>query len=282
MTKYTIATKLFIGQALLACSISAHANERNDLPSCYDNLRLSEFKPQVVNRDLIMLVDKTVVFPKDIVSSAISQAQRFAQPGDRVSIYSFSAFIGGEYMNLEWAGRIETAPTAQVAEDMPLMKTKSLGRCLQEQLKAAQAQIDRTVQAVAASASNEIARSEIIFTLRKVGDDIRARNMQNPRIFMISDMLENSDYLSFYAGNSIAAKDPGASLQKLTQGKLLGDFSGAQVYVTGAGITTPNIKTSYRSGDLLDQLERFWASYISASNGKLAAFGAPKLNSDLK
>jgi len=283
MMKHALGAKLLlIGSALLACNATAHASERNDLPSCYDNLRLSEFKPQAVNRDLIMLVDKTVVFPKDIVSSAIAQAQRFTQAGDRISIYSFSAFVGGEYLNMEWAGRIETPPTAQTADDMPIMKTKSLERCLQEQLRGAQVQIDRTVQRVASTASNDIARSEIIFTLRKVGEDMRARNMKNTRIFMISDMLENSDYLTFYAGNAIAAKDPAASLQKLKQGKLLGDLSGAQVYVTGAGITTPNIKTSYRSGDLLDQLERFWASYISSSNGKLAAFGAPKLNSDLK
>lgn len=271
---------LALGFALLAGS--AQANERNDLPSCYDNLRLGQFKPQSVNRDLVILVDKTVVFPADIISSAIAQSKRFLQSGDRVSVYSFSAFLNGEYMNLEWAGRLEAAPPPQQLNDMPIMKTKSLSRCLDEQVKGAHFQVERSMQAIAASSSNTIARSEIIFALRKVGEDMRARNMQNARILLVSDMLENSDYLSFYAGNTIATRDTQAALQKLKQAKLFANLAGAKVFVTGAGITTPNIKTNYRSGDLLDKLEQFWSEYLVGSNAQLSAFGAPKLNSDLQ
>lgn len=258
------------------------SNERNDIPSCYASMGLKSPSAKNDSRDLIIIVDKTVVFPKDIVTGAIETAQRFIKSGDRISVYSFSAFVPGQYMDIEWAGLLEKEPTEDEQEDIPVMKIKRLERCLSDQVQFAAKSLGNAVLAASKAASNDIPKSEIIFSLRKLGSDMQARNMKSPRVLLLSDMLENSDYFTFYSGNKVAVTDPDKALQNLTAQGLFGNLAGAQVYVSGAGIVTPGIATTYRSGVLIDKLETFWVRYFEKSNAQIKAFGAPKLLSDLR
>ena len=52
-------------------------------------------------------------------------------------------------------------------------------------------------------------------SLRKVGDDMKAEQGVNDRVvFLISDMLEHSDYTSFYATNKIKQLNVGDELKQ--------------------------------------------------------------------
>lgn len=273
--------------ALCMAGFASHAglvlasNERNEVPSCYASLGLKAPSAKNNSRDLVIIVDKTVVFPKDIVIGAIETAQRFIKSGDRISVYSFSAFVPGQYMDMEWAGSLENKPSPDEEEDIPVMKIKRLERCLSDQVQFASKSLGNAVMAASKAASNDIPKSEIIFSLRKLGNDMQARDMRSPRVLLLSDMLENSDYFTFYSGNKVAVSDPEKALQNLHAQGLFGNLVGAQVYVSGAGTVTPGIMTTYRSGALIDKLETFWGRYFEKSNAKLKAFGAPKLLSDL-
>lgn len=262
-------------------SLGLASNERNEIPSCYAAMGLKAPKSKGDQRDLVILVDKTVLFPRDIVTGAIETAQRFIRSGDRISVYSFSAFVPGQYMDIEWVGLLEKEPTEDEKEDIPVMKIKRLERCLSDQVQFAAKSLGNAVLVASKAASNDIPKSEIIFSLRKLGSDMQARNMKSPRILLLSDMLENSDYFTFYSGNKVAVSDPEKALQNLNAQGLFGNLSGAQVYVSGAGIVTPGITTTYRSGVLIDKLEFFWGRYFEKSNAQLKAFGAPKLLGDL-
>ncbi len=57
---------------------------------------------------------------------------------------------------------------------------------------------------------------------------------------------------------------------------------GARVYVMGAGLIGDDAKGAYRSGKVLQSLERFWQGYFERSNATLVSFGTPELTTDLK
>lgn len=119
--------------------------------------------------------------------------------------------------------------------------------------------------------------------LRKIGDDIKSAEKPHDHVvFLISDMLENSDYASFYAKNQIKNLVVADELKKAQTHNLFADLSGARVYVTGAGLISDDIKQSYRSGRTMDALNAFWAGYFNRSNASLAGFGTPSLGGDLR
>jgi hypothetical protein len=119
--------------------------------------------------------------------------------------------------------------------------------------------------------------------LRKIGDDIKtAEKTHDHVVFLISDMLENSDYTSFYAKNQIKNLVVADELKNARTHNLFADLSGARIYVTGAGLITDDIKQGYRSGKTMDALNAFWNGYFSQSNASLAGFGTPSLGGDLR
>ncbi len=119
--------------------------------------------------------------------------------------------------------------------------------------------------------------------MRKIGEDIKASDKASDYVvFLISDMLENSDYTSFYAKNQIKNLVVADELKKAQAHNLFADLSGARIYVTGAGLITADVKQSYRSGKTMDALNQFWSDYFSHSNASLNGFGTPSLGGDLK
>lgn len=58
---------------------------------------------------------------------------------------------------------------------------------------------------------------------------------------------------------------------------MLGDFSGADIYVMGAGVVPENGKAVYRDPKTMQALKSFWRSYFEKSNAVLVEFGQPAL-----
>jgi hypothetical protein len=269
--------------AALVMPCIASGNERNDLQSCYDTAQLSELKPASSGRELIVVVDETVPVPEDIQKQAWGQITRFVQPGDSVKLYSFSAFLPGEYLRLIYAGKLDKNLGEEARDDASARKLRTLDQCLARQPQDFETDFGKRFVKSLRDARQDIPRSEIMNALRKIGDDIKtAENTHDHVVFLISDMLENSDYTSFYAKNQIKNLVVAEELKKAQTHNLFADLSGARIYVTGAGLITDGIKQSYRSGKTMDALNEFWAGYFSHSNASLAGFGTPSLGGDLK
>lgn len=269
--------------AALVMPCSALANERNDLQSCYDTAQLSELKPASSGRELIVVVDETVPVPEDIQKQAWGQITRFVQPGDSIKLYSFSAFLPGEYLRLIYAGKLDKNLGEDARDDASARKLRTLDQCLARQPQDFETDFGKLFVKSLRDARQDIPRSEIMNALRKIGDDIKtAESPHDHVVLLISDMLENSDYTSFYAKNQIKNLVVTEELKKAQTHNLFADLSGARIYVTGAGLITDGIKQSYRSGKTMDALNEFWAGYFSHSNATLAGFGTPSLGGDLK
>lgn len=230
-----------------------------------------------------MIIDQTIPMPDDLQRSSWGQVDRFVQAGDRVKLYTFSAFLPGEYLRLAYAGELDMPMEGAARDDVSQRKLRSLDQCLATQKKAFQGGFGKMFVKGLRDARQDIPKSEIMNSLKKVGEDMAKESNVNDRVvFLISDMLEHSDYTSFYASNQIKQLNVQNEL-KLAQSKgLQADLQGARVYVTGAGLVTDSVKHAYRSGKTMDALNQFWNEYLSASNATLEGFGTPSLSTDLR
>lgn len=267
----------------LALPCAVLAAERNDLQSCYTRNGLADIKPAGTGRELVVIIDQTIPMPEDLQRSSWGQIDRFVQPGDRVRLYTFSAFLPGEYQRLVYAGELDMPLQGEVRDDVNMRKLRGLDQCLATQKKAFQAGFGGLFVKGLREARQDIPKSEIMNTLRRVGEDMgKEQGVQERVVYLISDMLEHSDYTSFYAANQIKQLDVASEL-KLAQSKgLYADLQGARVYVSGAGLVTDAVKHAYRSGKTMDALNNFWAQYLNASNATLEGFGTPSLSTDLR
>lgn len=268
--------------SLLFAAPLLHAAERNDLPSCYDFAKLGQYRPAPSGRELIIIIDQTVQLPKDLKESTYSHALRYIKPGDSIRLYQFSAYLPGNYMKLMYAGQLEDRLDDKLRDDIGMNSLRQLDGCLGKQLEFLRKNLGQKLVESFAKPGEDIAKSEIFFSLKQIGEDIVSRPSPEKVVLLVSDMLENSDFGSFYANNQIRAIDPAAELKKVEQKKLFADLGGARVYVLAAGLVPDTVKNGYRSGSTVQKLETFWNDYLSRSNAHLVSFGAPSLTVDLQ
>ncbi len=254
------------------------AADRNDLTSCYQQARITEFKPEPSGRMLSVVVDQTTPLTPDLQRTAWEHIKRFLQPGDQLRLYSFSAYLEGHYMQLKYAGLLEKGLDQSTVGDVPMMSAKKLDQCLAAQPKQMLQQFGQRFAQTMGKSSTDIPRSEILFSLKAVGDDIRAaEGVKDNVVLLMSDMLEHSDFGSFYQSRGIRDIQPDIEMSKVEKANLVADFNGARVYVHGAAFVPTDAKNGYRSGKMIQHLETFWGQYFSKSNGQLVAFGHPEL-----
>jgi hypothetical protein len=266
---------------LLALAIApsvVFAAERNDMPSCYAQANLTEFRSEPSGRMLTVVVDQTTPLTQDLQRTAWGHIKRFMQPGDKIRLYSFSAYLDGHYTRLRFAGELEQPISQKVIGSVPMMGARKFDNCLKGQPTALFTKFGQVFSATMGKSSADIPRSEILFSLKAIGDDLKkAEGVNEHVILLMSDMLEYSDFGSFYQNNGIRQIEPSTELAKVEKQKLLSDFSGARVYVHGAAFVPTTAKNGYRSGKMIQSLEGFWSGYFEQSNASLMGFGNPEL-----
>lgn len=274
-------TLLMLAGSILGAS-PLQAAERNDLPSCYDYAKLSQARPAGSGRELVVIVDKTVQLPKDLQTSAYNHALRYLKPGDSVRMYQFSAYLAGNYMTLMYSGQLEGPLEEKARGDIGMDSLRRLDTCLTKQRSFFQKALGIKFVESFAQPGQDIAKSEIFFSLKQIGEDISQRPAEQKVVLLISDMLENSATSSFYSNNQMRGIDPAVEMKKIEQHQLFADLGGARVYVMGAGLVPGTLKNGYRAGTAVQQLEAFWRDYLARSHANLISFGAPSLTIDLE
>ena len=127
----------------------------------------------------------------------------------------------------------------------------------------------------------DMPKSEIMHSLKNIGEDLRASPAQHRVILLVSDMLENSDSASFYQHNQVRQLNVAKIIASVRQQKLVADLQGADVYVLGAGLLSVT-DNHYIGGKTLDSLQNFWQQWFALSDARLVAFGTPALNQSLQ
>lgn len=269
--------------ALLLAPTALLAAERNDVPSCYAQARIDEFRTAPSGRMLTVVVDQTTPLTQDLQRTAWGHIKRFMRPGDKIRLYAFSAYLEGHYTRLRYAGELERPIDEKVLGSVPMMATRKFQSCLKNQPAQLLKGFGKAFAATMGKSSSDIPRSEILFSLKAVGEDMaKAEGVDEHVVLVMSDMLEHSDFASFYQSNGIRQIDPKAEIAKVEKQHLLGDFSGARVYVHGAAFIPTTAKNGYRSGKMIQNLEQFWSTYFKESNATLTGFGNPELTTAIE
>lgn len=180
-------TKLLLLALTLPCA--ALAADRNDMQSCYERNGLTDIKPAGSGRELVVIIDQTIPMPDDLQRSSWGQIDRFVQTGDRVKLYTFSAFLPGEYLRLAYAGQLDM-PLEEIRDDVSMRKLRSLDTCLATQTKVFRSGFGKQFVKALREARQDIPKSEIMNSLRKVGEDMRMEQGISDRVvFLISTCL---------------------------------------------------------------------------------------------
>jgi hypothetical protein len=283
MMMRTLHATLAALAAAAFCS-GAAAAPVNQIPSCYAAGKL-ELKPAPAQRAFFIVLDETVVLDDALKRSLWELVKPVIGPGTEVSVYRFSAYSQGKYLDVVASGLLETPLPAKARDDISVPKLKTFDACMTGQAQFGLNLARNAIGKVLADSTFDLAKSDIdgsLFALAKVVKDSKAPLRT---VLLVSDMLENSTVSSFYQNKGVRNIDPAAELKKVDGAKLFGDFGGATVYVMGAGLiqTVPGAKSAqYRDTKTMSSLQQFWTGYFERSNAKLEAFGTPALLSVIK
>jgi hypothetical protein len=287
MHKRSLFRHVFAAAALAALGLGAGAiaAPANQIPSCYTAGKL-EVAPGPVQRAFFIVLDETVVLDDSLKRSLWELVKPLVAPGTEVSVYRFSAYSQGKYLDVVASGVLETPIPAKVRDSVSVPKLKTFDACMNGQAQYGLTLTRNAIGKVLADSSFDLAKSDIdgsLFALSKVVKESKAPIRT---VLLVSDMLENSTVSSFYQNKGVRNVDPAAELKKVEAAKLFGDFGGASVYVMGAGLiqVAPGGKApaQYRDTKTMSSLQQFWSGYFERSNARLEAFGTPALLSVIK
>lgn len=271
--------------ALLSASVSAGV--ANDIPSCYaaSKIGIPSTSPDM---ELFVLVDQTTPLDANLQNAVLENVGRLVRPGTAFVVGSFSSFGQGRYLEILTAGTLESPIADKVRDDIGVKILRNFDTCMRDQLdygrKTAAAALNRAL----AGGSAELARSDVMSSLKELSNRVRQSAAHDKVVFIVSDMLENSSISSFYANRNVRALDPAVELKKAENAQQIGDYSGARVFVLGAGLVQENAMGRnrdsgvYRDPKTISSLRQFWEQYFARSNAKLIEFGAPALMAPVK
>lgn len=262
--------------AAAALSIQpASAGLQNDVPSCYAANQITPIDHIGYTRLIYVLIDQTVGWNPDLEQSIFDNLNLNLLPGTKFVVAEFSAFSQGRYLDVLHTGIIEEPMPESQFDNTPIVKSRIFDACLIYQRPFAAALADQSVRAALQASSSSLNHSDIMSALKSVSTAMAADPAPQKLLFLVSDGLENSSVTSFYRHGSLRDIDPDAEIERAKKAGQFGNFGAARVYVIGGAL--PGTVTTYRTPQMLENLEEFWQIYFQKSNADLVEFGEPAL-----
>ena len=255
------------------------AMARNDVPSCYQALKLHE-ADTTPDKALFILVDQTTPLDKPMMIYTYKTMMRFLRNGNSVSIASFSSNANGKYTEAAFSGRLEHLLPQEATRDISKKILRKYKGCMNAQYRYAKKKATKALVRVLKGANKSLPHSDILKSLSDISEHlIKPKPAKEKTVLLVSDMMEHSSITSFYHKGRLKRIDTAKELAKVKQSGFVADFDGARVYVIGAGATSN--KKSYRDSKTLKRLSDFWTAYFKIANAKLQAIGTPMLLDDI-
>ncbi len=243
--------------------------------SCYDQARLGDVQRPKLSRDLYIVVDQTLIFDKNLQEESYRKLQNFITPGTAYHLVTFSANAAGRYASVLIDAEIDTPLDNDTRYDISKKLLATLDACQKKQGLLAKKALGQGLLKAFTGASMELPHSEIMGNLANISRSLTAQSsIDDKYLVIISDMIENSDILSFYKTGSLEKAGTSNDMTKYVNAGLVGDWHGAKVYVIGGGYAPDG---SYWSSSQLKALRDFWTRYFDTANAKMMEFGTPSL-----
>ena len=251
---------------------------RNDVPSCYDALRLNNPNPGI-EKELFILVDQTTPLDKNMMIYTYKNMMKFIKNGYAVTIASFSANSNGKYTDVAYAGKLEALLPDSAKHAIAKKTLRKYEGCMNGQYKFAKKKATKALVGVLKGANKSLPHSDILKSLNDISKHIIQKSSAKEKVvLLVSDMIEHSSITTFYRQGRIKKINSDKEIAKVKSSGHLANFDNASVYVIGAGIVG---KKGYRDAKTLKMLTAFWEQYFAQTQAKLEAFGTPMLLEDI-
>lgn len=256
------------------------ASTRDDFPSCYSVLGNEAPESQDATRELFVIIDQTLTLNVDLKRHVHEKIHEYLSPGDRLTLLTFSAYAEGRYASMPLTGKIDHGLTEDQRYVIGSTKLRAFDACMSKQKAFVRQRIDASVKDAFEQASTELPKTELMGSLANFGNSIISHSdAQQKVVLIVSDMMENSEAISFYGRGGINHLDIQSSLTKARKQGLLSSFGGANINVVGAGISGND---GYLSQSTMRKMRNFWAAYFEQSGAELTGWGQPELFGGLR
>jgi len=264
---------------LILLTLSTLLLARNDVPSCYDALKMTNPDPSI-KKELFILVDQTTPLDKNMMIYTYKNMMKFMKNGYAVTIASFSANANGKYTDVAYAGKLENLLADNAKHDIAKKTLRKYQGCMNGQYKYAKKKATKALVKVLKGANKKLPHSDIIKSLDDISQHIiMPAHASKKVVLIVSDMIEHSSITTFYAKGLIKKINTEKEMEKVKKSGHIPNFSGASVYVIGEGTIG---KKGYRDAKALSRLTDFWKTYFSTANAQLKAIGTPMLLEDVE
>jgi len=264
---------------VITLALSTLLLARNDVPSCYDALKISNPNTSI-EKELFILVDQTTILDKKLMIYTYKNMMKFIKNGYAVSIASFSSNANGKYTDVAYSGRLENLLPNTEKHNIAKKTLRKYQGCMNGQYKYAKKKSTKALVSTLKDANKELPHSDILKSLADIAKHTIKPSQANKKvILLVSDMIEHSSITTFYTKGNLKKIDADYELSKVKKSGYVPNYFGASVYVVGAGMIGKN---SYRDSKTLGLLTDFWKKYFKASNAKLQAIGTPMLLEDVE
>lgn len=270
-----------LGVALIGLwgSSTAMAAPKVLLPNCYAYAKLeAPSTPPAV--ELFVLIDQTTPLGANLQQAAANIVKPFLIEGNAFSVIQFSAFAQGHYTDVLASEQLGQAIPLEARNAIGKVQLAKFDKCMGVQSANAAKIAGAALRKAYAGTTSDLAKSDILFSLKDISTMIKRSAAREKVVLLVSDMLENSSITTFYANRAVRKIDPVKEYALVTANNLLGDFSGARIYVMGAGLLSDDAKLSkgvYRDPKTMLNLQQFWRGYFQNTNGNLIEFGQPMI-----
>jgi len=267
--------KLLLTLWVLSTLLSA----RNDVPSCYNALKIANPNP-AIEKELFILVDQTTQLDKNMMIYTYKNMMKFIKNGYAVTIASFSSNANGKYTDVAYAGKLENLLPQNVKHDISKKILRKYQGCMNGQYKYAKKKATKALVRILKGANKKLPHSDILKSLDDIAKHTIATSTAEKKVvLLVSDMVEHSSITSFYANGSLKKINVEKELAKVKASGHIANFLGAKMYVIGAGMVGKN---SYRDSKTLGYLTNFWKAYFQTTHANLKAIGTPMLLEDIQ
>lgn len=254
--------------------------------SCREAYRVDrEFlKNDFYDTEVFVLVDESTYFDNEAQEDIYKKIVPFVKQNTRINIDSFTEYSKTRKNKDLGSYYIYSDLTNDEKDEIGRTLLGSVKDCLDSAKVAAYSGIKKDLEKAFRKKNDNLKKSEILRNLRiYTRNNVRYSKAKRKVVIILSDMLQNSEYMSFYKNGKVKLLDIDKELDNVKKNRLFSTFNGAEVYTYGLGLVEINSsKDSARNLRVLDGLIMFWEDYVSESGGIPKGFSSVNMNFDIE
>jgi len=244
------------------------------IKSCYEELNLQNPKDKLAA--LYIFIDQTTYLTKTMKNNIINLVSDWGENGERVVILRFSANTQGQFTELMFNESVDPIPSQEYLFHLRTKDKINLIVCLKKKKEAFKPLFNKTLKNTLKITEHTLPKTDLLYSLQQMTNKTMIKKDERRQtVLIITDGLENSDYLRFHGKGTVKKVRLKSSIRKLKKHKLIAKWNHAKIYMYGLGHI--NNQDFYLRPKIIEPLKKFWRRYFTEGTGKIKQFGTPEI-----